>query len=228
MNLENEKRLAAIEAVTRIEEGMIIGLGSGSTSAYMIKELGKKVTGGLNIKGVPSSEETKQLAQKAGIPIIALDQIDKIDINIDGADEFDPQLRLIKGGGGALLREKIVAHNANYNIIITDSTKEVQRLGTFKLPIETIPFATQSILKELSHHGLKPQHRKKGDNAYKTDQNNHIIDLNIFDSPNLEKLEDLLLNIPGIVETGLFLNSTDLVICGKGNTTRTFYKNEKS
>lgn len=106
MNLENEKRLAAIEAVNLIKEGMIVGLGSGSTSAYMIEELGKKVKLGLKIKGVPSSEETRQLAVKLEIPLTTLDQVEKLDINIDGADEFDPKLRLIKGGGGALLRKK--------------------------------------------------------------------------------------------------------------------------
>lgn len=224
MNLENEKRLAAIEAVNYIKEGMIVGLGSGSTSAYMIEELGKRVSNGLKIKGVPSSEEIKQLATKSGIPIIALDQVERIDINIDGADEFDPQLHLIKGGGGALLREKIVAHNANYNIIIADSSKEVERLGKFKLPIETIPFATQSILKELQNHKLSPKIRQKDGNNYKTDQNNDIIDLDIFDSPDLEGIDLMLKHIPGIVETGLFLNSTDLVILGKGESTRKIYK----
>lgn len=227
MNLENEKRLAAIEAVNLIQEGMIVGLGSGSTSAYMIEELGKKVKLGLKIKGVPSSEETRQLAVKLEIPLTTLDQVEKLDVNIDGADEFDPKLRLIKGGGGALLREKIVAHNADYNVIIADSSKEVKRLGNFKLPIETVPFATQSILKELSHHNLNPKLRMKNGAAYKTDQNNHIIDLDIHDVSDIESLNVMLVAIPGIVETGLFLNTTDLVIIGKGKTIAKIYKNIK-
>ncbi len=228
MNLENEKRLAAIEAINYIKEGMVVGLGSGSTSVYMIKELGKRVLDGLKIKGVPSSEEIKQLARKLGIPIIALDQVEKIDINIDGADEFDPNLRLIKGGGGALLREKIVAHNADYNIIIADSSKQVEHLGKFKLPIETIPFATRSIFKELENYGLNPKLRLKGEDTYKTDQNNDIIDLDILDSPDLEEIDQMLQHIPGIVETGLFLNSTDLVILGIGESTRKIYKKNLS
>lgn len=226
MNLENEKRLAAVEAVKFIKEGMIVGLGSGSTSVYMIKELGKRVSDGLKIKGVPSSEEIKKLAEKLGIPIIALNKVEKIDINIDGADEFDPQLRLIKGGGGALLREKIVAHNADYNIIMADSSKEVERLGKFKLPIETIPFATQSIFNELKHQGLSPKIRQKDGSNYKTDQNNDIIVLDIFDSSDIEEIDQMLQHIPGIVETGLFLNSTDLVILGKGESTRKIYKKD--
>ncbi len=226
MNLENEKRLAAIEAVNYVKEGMIVGLGSGSTSGYMIEELGKRVSDGLKIKGVPSSEVIKQLAEKLGIPIIALDQVERIDINIDGADEFDPKLRLIKGGGGALLREKIVAHNANYNIVMVDSSKEVDRLGKFKLPIETVPFATQSIFKELENLGLSPKLRQKDGSTYKTDQNNDILDLDIFDSPDLEGIDQMLQHIPGIVETGLFLNSTDLVILGKGESTRKIYKKD--
>ena len=226
MNLENEKRLAAIEAVNFIKEGMIVGLGSGSTSAFMIEELGKKVKLGLKIKGVPSSEETRLLAEKLGIPLITLDQVEKLDLNIDGADEIDPQLRLIKGGGGALLREKIVAHNTHYNIIIADSSKEVKRLGKFKLPIETVPFATQSILKELTHHNLNPQLRIKNGVAYKTDQNNDIIDLDIVDSFDVEGINHMLQNIPGIVETGLFLNSTDLVLLGKGDATIKIYKKD--
>ena len=226
MNLENEKRLAAIEAVNYIKEGMTVGLGSGSTSVYMIKELGRRVLDGLKIKGVPSSEKIKQLAEKSGISIISLDEVEKIDVNIDGADEFDPKLRLIKGGGGALLREKIVAHNANYNIIMADSSKQVERLGKFKLPIETIPFATQSIFKELKNHGLSPKLRQIDGGTYKTDQNNDIIDLDIFDSPDLEGIDQMLHNIPGIVETGLFLNSTDLVIWSKGEGIRKIYKKD--
>ncbi|WP_031427316.1 ribose-5-phosphate isomerase RpiA [Flavimarina sp. Hel_I_48] len=219
MNLDNEKRVAAMEAVKLIENGMIVGLGSGSTSAFMIEELGKMVANGLRIKGVPSSEATHDLAKKLGIPLVDLEEVDKIDINIDGADEFDPQLRLIKGGGGALLREKIVAHNSAYNVIIADSTKQVEKLGKFKLPIETIPFATPSILKELKGQGLNSEIRKKNNADYLTDQNNMIIDIDIYEFSDLDTLNIMLQNIPGIVETGLFLKSTDLVIVGKGDQT---------
>ncbi len=221
MNKENEKKLAAIEAVKLIESGMTIGLGSGSTAAYMIQELGKKVLKGLKIRGVASSENTENLAREAGIPIIALHEAKTIDINIDGADEFDPYMQLIKGGGGAFLREKIVAFNSKYNIIIADSGKEVRRLGKFKLPIETIPFTTENIIDLLARDGLKPSLRKTKGNIYITDENNYIVDLDILGHTNLVKLEEKLLKIPGVVETGFFLETTHKIIIGQGDSTRT-------
>jgi len=223
MELE-EKQLAAIAAVQLIKDGMIVGLGTGSTATIMIKELGKLVAKGLKIKGVPSSKETETLAQQLGIPIISLDKAKKIDLNIDGADEFDSKLQLIKGGGGALLREKIIAHNSKINVIIADASKEVQRLGAFKLPIETIPFATLVIQEELRQLGLQPRVRMKDGKQYTTDENNYIIDLDILQWEDLEQLEIMLLQIPGVVETGLFLHSTDQVILGKGKTTQIFTK----
>lgn len=221
MDQENEKQLAAIEAVKLIRSGMTIGLGSGSTAAYMIIELGKKVSDGFKIRGVASSEHTEKLAMEAGIPIIALHKAKTIDINIDGADEFDPYMQLIKGGGGALLREKIIAFNSKYNVIIADSGKKVMRLGKFKLPIETIPFATKNIIDRLKKEGLKPILRKSNNEIYVTDENNYILDLDILGHTNLGGLEEKLLKIPGIVETGLFLETTNKIIIGHGDSTRT-------
>ena len=221
MSQENEKQLAALEAVKLIRSGMTIGLGSGSTTAYMINELGKKISNGFKIRGVASSDNTEKLAMEAGIPIIALHEAKTIDINIDGADEFDPYMQLIKGGGGALLREKIVAFNSKYNVIIADSGKEVMRLGKFKLPIETIPFATENIIDLLEKEGLKPNLRKVKSEIYVTDENNYIVDLNILGYTNLARLEEKLLKIPGIVETGLFLETTHKIIIGEGDSTRT-------
>jgi len=224
MSQEEEKQIAANEAVKSIKDGMIVGLGSGSTSAYMIKRLGELVAAGLQIKGVPSSEETKKLAIAQGITIISLDEAPTIDINIDGADEFDPYLQLIKGGGGALLREKVLASNSKKNIVIVDSAKEVKRLGKFRLPIETIPFATNKIFSILAEKGLDPKIRKKDNEIYRTDENNCILDLNILPFTNLAKLQQDLISIPGVVETGLFLDTTTQVIMGKGNTTVSFTK----
>lgn len=221
MDQENEKQLAAIEAVKLIRSGMTIGLGSGSTAAYMIIELGKKVSDEFKIRGVASSEHTEKLAMEAGIPIIALHKAKTIDINIDGADEFDPYMQLIKGGGGALLREKIIAFNSKYNVIIADSGKKVMRLGKFKLPIETIPFATKNIIDRLKKEGLKPILRKSNNEIYVTDENNYIVDLDILGHTNLGGLEEKLLKIPGIVETGLFLETTNKIIIGHGDSTRT-------
>lgn len=218
MSYEEEKQLAANESVKLVEDGMIVGLGSGSTAAYMITRLAERVNEGLQIKGVPSSEQTKKLAIAQGITIIALDEAQMIDINIDGADEFDPYLQLIKGGGGALLREKIIAANSKKNIIIVDSGKEVNRLGKFRLPIETIPFATNKIISILAEKGLDPILRKNETEIFRTDENNYILDLNILPFTNLTKLQEDLITIPGIVETGLFLDTTYEVIMGKGHS----------
>ena len=217
MSSANEKKVAALEAVKYIKDGMTVGLGTGSTAFFMIEAIGEMVRNGLKIKAVATSEETEKLAKKLGINVISLAEAKRLDVTIDGADEVDSQFQLIKGGGGALLREKIVAHNSDLNIIIADSSKQVSRLGQFKLPIETIPFATQLIIKELEEMNLHPVQRMRGTDDYKTDENNDIVDVDIWKTDiKLIDLEHQLKNIPGIVETGLFLTSTDLVIIGKG------------
>ncbi|WP_400074003.1 ribose-5-phosphate isomerase RpiA [Zobellia russellii] len=224
MNAENEKWIAAIASADYVKNGMIVGLGSGSTAAFMIAELGKRIAGGLIMKGVPSSDATARLAKQAGISLLSLDEAGTMDINIDGADEFDPKFQLIKGGGGALLREKILAHNSRFNIIIADSGKQVERLGKFKLPVETIPFATETIISELSTMDLNPRLRMKNNEVYKTDENNCILDIDIFQKDDLKALNDVLIQIPGVVETGLFLSSTDIVLMGQGNKVVTLKK----
>lgn len=218
MSAEQEKKIAAIESVALVKNGMLVGLGSGSTAVFMIRKLGKEVAKGLAIKGVPSSDATAKLAREVGIPLVSLEDAMTLDINIDGADEFDPSMQLIKGGGGALLREKIVAHNSKYNVIISDSTKEVEKLGKFKLPIETIPFATKNIIAELDKMGLKPKLRSVKGIPYKTDENNLIVDLDIWQCEDIPHLNEILTRVPGVVETGLFLNSTDLILVGKGDS----------
>jgi ribose 5-phosphate isomerase A len=213
----NEKKVAALEAVKYIKDGMVVGLGTGSTAFFMIEAIGEMVRNGLKIRAVATSNETEKLAKKLGVNVITLAEAKRLDVTIDGADEVDGQFQLIKGGGGALLREKIVAHNSDFNIIIADSSKQVSRLGQFKLPIETIPFATQLIIKELEEMNLHPVQRKQGADDYKTDENNDIVDIDIWKTDiKLTDLEHQLKSIPGIVETGLFLTSTDLVIIGKG------------
>jgi len=213
----NEKKVAALEAVKYVKSGMTVGLGTGSTAFYMIEAIGEMVQNGMEIKAVATSIETEKLATKLGINVITLTEAKRLDVTIDGADEVDGDFQLIKGGGGALLREKIVAYNSDINIIIADSSKSVSKLGRFKLPIETIPFATQLINKELNEMGLSPVQRLKGDVDYKTDENNDILDIDIWDTHiKLTDLEQQLKTIPGIVETGLFLTTTNLVIIGKG------------
>ncbi|SFR77023.1 ribose-5-phosphate isomerase RpiA [Maribacter stanieri] len=225
MSAVNEKKVAALEAVKYIKSGMTVGLGTGSTAFFMIEAIGEMVKNGLEIKAVATSEATKKSATNLGINVITLAEAKRLDVTIDGADEVDEDFQLIKGGGGALLREKIVAHNSDLNIIIADSSKSVSRLGKFKLPIETIPFATQLIIKELNEMGLKPVQRMNGDEDYKTDENNDIVDIDIWDTNiKLSDLEQQLKAIPGIVETGLFLTSTNLVIIGKGEQATTSKK----
>lgn len=224
MDSDHEKKAAAVRSLQYIKNGMLVGLGSGSTAAHMIRELGEKVANGLSIKGVPSSDTTAKLARKAGIPLVTLEQAGRLDVSIDGADEFDAKLQLIKGGGGALLREKIVAYNSKFNIVISDSSKQVQRLGKFKLPLETIPFATKNIMTELDEMGLRPILRKNGDEVYKTDEQNYIVDVDVLKQNDLVALNNTLINIPGVVETGLFLNTTDIIVMGKDDGTVVFEK----
>lgn len=224
MNLDKEKQLAAKEAVKYVKNGMTVGLGTGSTAAHMVKELGRLIKNRLEITGVPSSENTKKLATELGIPLTTLDKTNGIDIYIDGADEFDPYMQLIKGGGGALLREKILTYNSDLVIIIADSQKEVKRLGDFKLPVETIPFATKKIAQLLQEMGLLPKLRVRDGKNYVTDEGNFILDLNIKHIANIHLLESKLKQIPGIVETGLFLDMADIIIIGKGETTITIRK----
>lgn len=220
--IEQEKKLAAVEAVTYIRPGMTIGLGTGSTADLMILELGKLIKKGLKITGIPSSENTKRLALKQGIPLTTLKEAQRIDITIDGTDEFDPYLQLIKGGGGALLHEKILAYNSNRVIIICDSQKQVSRLGNFKLPIETIPLATPKIERKLLNMSFQPVLRQKKGSNYITTEGNFILDLDITHITNLTLLEQMLKQIPGIVETGLFLDLADTIIMGKKDHTIIF------
>ncbi|WP_419211956.1 ribose-5-phosphate isomerase RpiA [Maribacter sp. X9] len=225
MSAVEEKKIAALEAVTYVKNGMNVGLGTGSTAYFMIEAIGEKVKQGLTIKAVATSLETEKHAKQLGIPIVTLAEAQRLDVTIDGADEVDDQLQLIKGGGGALLREKIVAYNTDFNIIIADASKRVSKLGKFKLPLETIPFATQLIIKELESMGLSPKQRKNGSDNYKTDESNDIVDVDIWNADmNPSDLEQTLKQIPGIVETGLFLHSTDLVIIGEGESTIVFEK----
>lgn len=218
MNSNKEKELAALASINYVKNGMVVGLGTGSTSEFMIRALGKRVSEGLSIVGVPSSERTRALATECGIQLKELADVDHIDLTIDGADEFDPYLRLIKGGGGALLIEKIVAYNSDMNIIIADSGKKVERLGAFKLPVEVVQFAGVKIQKELEEMGLSPVLRLKNGKPFVTDEKNHILDIDISHKRNLSTLEMTLKNIPGVVETGLFLETTDLVLMGVGDT----------
>jgi ribose 5-phosphate isomerase A len=173
----------------------------------------------MKLKAVSTSSATSQLASSLGIEVLPFNQIDKTDLTIDGADEVDPDLNGIKGGGGALLFEKLVAENSKRIIWVVDSTKTVKKLGKFPLPVEVIQFGFQQLLKLFIERNYNPVLRLKGNNPFITDSGNYIIDLHLFEIPNPEKLNKELKLVTGVVETGLFLNLADKVIIGRGNET---------
>lgn len=224
MNPNNEKQRAALEAVKEIQNGMIVGLGTGSTAYYAIQATGELVKQGLQIQAVPTSEHTREMAASLQIPLVDINTIDHIDLTIDGADEFTPKLELIKGGGGALLREKIVASMTRRFIVITDSSKKVDKLGKFKVPIEVIPFSYNYVLRELQKLGGQGIIRKKEDQPYQTDQGNYIIDADFGLIEDPTALEKQINNIVGVVEHGLFLNLASRVIMAQGDDIVIFEK----
>lgn len=211
------KRMAGEAAVTLIEDGMVIGLGSGSTAIQMIYALGRRIREGLRITGaVPTSHTSEELARKLGIPITDLDTHPVLDLDIDGADEIDQQLQLIKGGGGALLREKIVASSARRFVVIADATKRVPLLGqNTPLPVETVPFATTPVMKRLEALGATVQVRHSGDNMFITENCNIILDCFFANGiADPVELDTRIQSIVGVVETGLFLHMAERAIIG--------------
>jgi ribose 5-phosphate isomerase A len=211
----NEKKEVGEKACEYLKDGMVVGLGTGSTVFYTITKLGQLVQQGLSIKGVPTSEQTRQLAIELGIQLVSLDEIKHIDVAIDGADEVDPELNLIKGGGGALLREKIIAVAAKTFIVVADSNKNVDTLGTFPLPIEVVPFGYEMTVKHIKELGGSPKLRQKDGNTYLTDNGNYIIDSSFQEIMRPRELEKNLNLIPGVVDNGLFVGMADRVITFK-------------
>jgi len=216
-----EKRAAAERSLEYVRDGMCLGLGSGSTAAIMLELLGQRVRDGLRVRGVPTSETSRQLAELAGIPIVTFDEVSSLDLTIDGADEVDPQLNLIKGGGGALLREKIVASLSRRVVIIVDSQKQVSRLGAFPLPVEVVQFAWRPLAQRLGDLGARPVLRPGRDgDAYVTDEGNFILDCAFGQIDDPAALAARLDAMPGVVDHGLFVGLADTVIVGRGQTTQ--------
>lgn len=215
----NEKQIAAEKAIEFIEDGMIVGLGSGSTFSYFAKKLAEKISDGLKITCISTSIATTKLADSLGIKTENIDNIKKIDLTVDGADEVDPDLNGIKGGGGALLYEKIVAGISDKNIWIVDSDKLVKKLGKFPLPVEVIPFGADQLFEKFKEQGFNPGFRLVNNNKYVTDAKHFIIDLHNGVINNAEELNKTLKALTGVVETGLFLNTADKVIVGRGKET---------
>jgi len=211
------KKAAAEAAAAYVKDGMTVGLGTGSTVKFMVDELGRRVREeGLQIRGVPTSVATQMQATDVGIPLIDLDEVIAFDVTIDGADEVDPQLDLIKGLGGALLREKIVASLTKLQIIVVDPTKMVDKLGTRSpLPVEVLPFGVSVVKRKLEAMGLKPELRMRAGEPVVTDNDNLVLDVYFADGiADARQLELDLNNTPGVVENGLFLGMTQRVIIG--------------
>ena len=222
---DTAKRVAAERAADFVENDMRVGLGTGSTAAWLVRRLGERVRDeGLRFKGVPTSTRTADLAREVGIEVITLDEAKRLDVTIDGADEFDAAFTLIKGGGGAHLQEKIVAAASDRMIVIADEGKEVETLGAFPLPIEVIPFGWQTT-QSLVEKGLvamdvlsREAHlRMAGDAPFVTDEGNHIIDLHLKRIGDARELALMLNQIPGVVENGLFIDICDCVVLGFGD-----------
>jgi ribose 5-phosphate isomerase A len=208
------KQITGEKAAEYVKDGMKIGLGTGSTAYYAVKKVGEMVRNGLNVKAVPTSKETAELAEEEGIELIELADVDKLDLTIDGADEVDKDFNLTKGGGGALLREKIVASASEKLIIIVDESKLADKLGAFPLPVEITPFSWQYTKKMIDKFDCSSKIRKKDGEIFLTDNGNYILDCDFGQIDNPIKLSEELNKIPGVVENGIFAEMAEIVIVG--------------
>jgi len=215
---ESEKELVGRASARFVNEGNIVGLGTGSTAVYAVQAVADRVKGGLKILCIPTSVRTKDQATSLGIPLTTLAEHQEIDVTIDGADEIDPNLCLIKGGGGALLREKIIASASRKMVVIADSTKLVPVLGKFPLPVEVVGFAQAVVAKKIEAMGAEVSLRKDAaGKIYITDEGHHILDCKFGQIPDPPSLARKLSDIPGVMEHGLFIGLASLVLIGKGN-----------
>ena len=216
INVIPEKQLSAEAACDYIKDGMIVGLGTGSSAEFAVRKLGSLVREGLSIRGIPTSNRTKKLAEAEGIPLIDFSESMFIDLTIDGADEIDGNLNMIKGGGAALLQEKIVASVSRKEIIVGSKTKMVDNLGSFPLPVEVIPFGWQVVFNQLESLNGNPDLRLHNGQPLLTDQGNYIIDCHFRRIRNPKLLENQINMIPGVVENGLFINLCTKMILADG------------
>jgi len=211
----NIKKLVGEAAVKLVEDEMTVGLGTGSTAYWAITKLGERVKEGLNIQAIATSKESEKLARELNIPLVTFADIGQVDITIDGADEVDSKLNLIKGGGGALLREKIIAKASKKLVVIIDETKLAKQLGTFPLPVEVIPFGLESTRRFIEKLGCKTEIRMMdGNDQFKTDNGNYIVDCDFGIIKHPEKISRDLNQIPGVVENGLFIGLAHEVFVG--------------
>lgn len=219
--MQNPKEIAGRRAAEFVEHGMTVGLGTGSTVHFTLVRLAERVKEGLALRGVPTSIDTERKAREWGIPLATLDEVEAIDLTIDGADEIDPRFQMVKGGGGALLREKVVAALSRREVIVVGEDKLVERLGsTFPLPIEVVPFARGPVERRLRTLGAEVTLRAREGRTYTTDNGNLILDCRftagIADPRTLERE---LANVPGLVESGLFIDLAHILVIGRSNGT---------
>jgi ribose 5-phosphate isomerase A len=215
---DQEKEAAARASLRFIKSGQVVGLGTGSTAASFIRLLAEQVKNGLLIRGIPTSVRSQELAESLGIPLTTLDECQEIDVTVDGADEVDAELRLIKGGGGALLREKVVASATKHLVIVADATKQVPRLGKFPLPVEVIRFAQALVAKKIAALGADVRLRLQANGTpYVTDESNYIFDCRFGEIADADNLARQLSDMPGIVEHGLFIGMASTVLLAKGD-----------
>lgn len=220
---DQEKTEAARAGLRYVHDGQIVGLGSGSTATIAIRLLAERVRDGLKIRGIPTSIASRDLAMQLGIPLVTFEEYQEIDVTIDGADEFDPHLNLIKGGGGAMLREKIVASASKRMIVVTDSSKQVGALGKFPLPVEVIGFAEPLVAKRISDLGARVVRRVDAvGKPYLTDEGHHILDCHFGRIEDPPALNAELCDLPGIVEHGLFVGLASVVLMAKEGAVQEF------
>ena len=229
MTMDELKRQAAAQALEHVQDGMKLGLGTGSTAKHFVELLGERVQAGLKVIGVPTSEATRADAIRCGVPLTTLDEIDRLDLTVDGADEVDAALNLIKGGGGALLREKIVAAASDRMIVIADDSKWVPSLGRFPLPVEVIPFGLsatrRAIAQAFAQCGLSGEMKVRGGkdgHAFVTDGGHWIIDAHLGQITDAPRLAGLLNPIPGVVEHGLFIGLASIALLASSQGIRVF------
>lgn len=223
MSRDLEKQLAAEASIDLVEDGMTLGLGTGSTAAFAVRKLGERVRAGLRVRGVPTSEATRALAEAEGIPLATFAEANGLDLTLDGADEFDPALNLIKGGGGALFREKIVAAASKRLVIFADSSKQVEVLGTFALPVEINPFGWETTARNVARlgavvtrQGVEVTLRGGAESPFVTDNHGYVLDCAFGQIPDPLALEAELRAIVGVTVTGLFLGMADTVVLAVG------------
>jgi ribose 5-phosphate isomerase A len=212
---EEEKRTAGVRAAAFVEDGMAVGLGTGSTAVHVVKALGARVRAGLRIVGLPTSEATRKLAEAEGIPLKTVDDVERLDVAIDGADEIDRDLHLTKGGGGAHLREKVIAAMADRFVVVADSSKLVSKLGRFPTPVEVVPFALAFVRRAIEKLGGAPDLRMKDGAPFRTDNGLLVLDCRFGSIDDPPRLAAALDAIPGVAEHGLFCGMTSLAIVGR-------------